>query len=359
MPPPRVSALIVAYRQEAYIRTCIRSVLADPYPDLEIVLSDDASPDRTFAIMEEEAATARAAGRREVLNRNPENLGLIGHLNRVTQLAGGDIQVLCAGDDAFVPGRIGRLVDRFLSEQVSAVFSDAWVMNGEGLIQGRLLPPKAAPLGLEAMCRTGFGGVPGCTCAWKREVFSRFGPLSADLMNEDDQIGFRAQLLSGLSYLPEPLVYYRVYAGSISGWSLRRESGESARVRLVAALDNLAANYQGWRQAIALVRPDGPRPGIDWERCLGLLAGREREVRLVRSILCEPSRPRRISRVLGNLGGFKQARNLILFGLAPMVSVGLAVNLYKILANLVVHRGRGGAEGSSLQRVPSFPVPTR
>ena len=59
--------------------------------DRRIPLSDDASPDGTFAVMQAMAA-AYAGPHRVVLNRNARNRGLIGHLNRVMELAGGRLR---------------------------------------------------------------------------------------------------------------------------------------------------------------------------------------------------------------------------------------------------------------------------
>lgn len=51
----RLSLVVMAYKQEGFIRDAVEAALAQDYPDLEIVLSDDCSPDNTFAIMEEMA----------------------------------------------------------------------------------------------------------------------------------------------------------------------------------------------------------------------------------------------------------------------------------------------------------------
>ena len=86
MPAPRLSLVVMSYRQEAYIADTVASAFASDYPDLEIVLTDDASPDGTFQIMREMAAAYRGP-HRIVLNRNAQNLGLIGHVNHLFNLA--------------------------------------------------------------------------------------------------------------------------------------------------------------------------------------------------------------------------------------------------------------------------------
>ena len=105
---------MLAYRQEAHVAAAIAGAFAQTWPPLEILLSDDASPDGTYRVMQAMAA-AYAGPHRVVLNRNEQNLGLIGHLNRVMALASGDFVVQNAGDDVSAPGprrgagrRLGR-----------------------------------------------------------------------------------------------------------------------------------------------------------------------------------------------------------------------------------------------------------
>jgi glycosyltransferase involved in cell wall biosynthesis len=47
MAPPRVSIIIPTYNQSKYIVRAIESALSQDYPNLEIIISDDNSPDET------------------------------------------------------------------------------------------------------------------------------------------------------------------------------------------------------------------------------------------------------------------------------------------------------------------------
>ena len=46
----KVSVVIASYNHEKYVARAIESVLAQTFQDFEIVLTDDASTDSTFAI---------------------------------------------------------------------------------------------------------------------------------------------------------------------------------------------------------------------------------------------------------------------------------------------------------------------
>ena len=49
-PQPLVSVTIASYNHERYVEETLRSVMAQSYPNLELILVDDGSPDRSGAI---------------------------------------------------------------------------------------------------------------------------------------------------------------------------------------------------------------------------------------------------------------------------------------------------------------------
>ena len=107
---PLVTLFVMAYRQERFVRAAVEGALAQTYSPLEIILSDDNSPDGAFAIMEEMAA-AYDGPHRIRLNRNPANLGIVGHVNRLAALATARIEpghapdtYVCAGPEHGLPG---------------------------------------------------------------------------------------------------------------------------------------------------------------------------------------------------------------------------------------------------------------
>jgi hypothetical protein len=83
---PLVTHFLYGYKQERSIRAAIEGVLAQTYQPLEVVLSDDCSPDGTYRVMQEMAAAYRGP-HKVVLNRNPKNLGIAGHVERIMEIA--------------------------------------------------------------------------------------------------------------------------------------------------------------------------------------------------------------------------------------------------------------------------------
>src|SRR4051794_25721886 len=69
---PLISVLIPTFNREKYVYDCIASALRQSFIDIEVVVSDNASTDRTVAIVEEFARTdARVRLLRHSTNRGP------------------------------------------------------------------------------------------------------------------------------------------------------------------------------------------------------------------------------------------------------------------------------------------------
>jgi glycosyltransferase involved in cell wall biosynthesis len=104
---PRVSVGIPVYNGENYLQTAIDSVLAQDYEDFELVISDNASTDRTADICRDYAA----ADRRVRYFRNRENIGAVPNFNRVFALARGRYFKWLSSDDVCYPALLRRCVE--------------------------------------------------------------------------------------------------------------------------------------------------------------------------------------------------------------------------------------------------------
>jgi glycosyltransferase involved in cell wall biosynthesis len=208
---PLVTHFVYGYRQERTIRAAIDSVLAQTYAPLEIVLSDDCSPDGTFGVMQEAAAAYRGP-HRIVLNRNPVNLGIARHVERIMELASGDFVIESGGDDISLPHRDARLVEAWLASgrRAHLVHSAKRTVDARGnpldMPPGRE-PPLDADATPLAMLQHKYALI-GATSGWSRAIYDRFGPISDLAAFHDYPIGFRALLLGEVRYLDEPLVVY-------------------------------------------------------------------------------------------------------------------------------------------------------
>ena len=89
-----ISIIVPVYNVEPYLPRCIDSILAQTYNDLEIILVDDGSPDRSSAICDE---YARMDVRVRVIHQ--ENAGLSGARNAAIRVASGEYIGFVDSDD--------------------------------------------------------------------------------------------------------------------------------------------------------------------------------------------------------------------------------------------------------------------
>ncbi|MDX2242744.1 MAG: glycosyltransferase family A protein [Leptolyngbyaceae cyanobacterium bins.302] len=96
---PLLSFAVPIYNGEHLIGHLLDSLLAQDFDNFEIVISDNASTDRTGEICQEYARRDR----RIRYFRNPENIGLMPNFNRLIDLAQGKYMRWIGGDDWLEP----------------------------------------------------------------------------------------------------------------------------------------------------------------------------------------------------------------------------------------------------------------
>lgn len=209
---PLISFILITYKQEHYIRESMAGVLAQTYSPLEIIVSDDCSPDRTFEIIQEMAA-AYQGPHKLILNRNEKNRMICGNVNRAVELSHGELIVGGAGDDISLPHRCARIAEEWLKpgRRWHSICSNAEVIDESGVRQGAYQNWESyREIGsVDEILTSGIVGISGCTHAFSRKTFEVFGPIDEQSLGEDDQIGFRSLILGGACWIPDRLVLYR------------------------------------------------------------------------------------------------------------------------------------------------------
>jgi glycosyltransferase involved in cell wall biosynthesis len=126
---PKVSILIPSYNQEAVIEQTVMSALEQDYDNLEVIVTDDASSDRTPQILKE--IQQRYPDRLKVF-LHPKRLGVTENHTRGLMECRGDFVAFQDGDDLFLPGKIKKQVAFMLAhEDCTISFHDVEVFDSE------------------------------------------------------------------------------------------------------------------------------------------------------------------------------------------------------------------------------------
>jgi glycosyltransferase involved in cell wall biosynthesis len=217
MERPLITFLLVGYNQEAFIQEAIQAAFSQDYSPLEIILSDDASTDGTFQIMNNMAAEYTGP-HTLMVKRSPSNEGIVGHVNRLMEIAHGELVVIAAGDDISFPDRVTQTYDLWQEDDRRA---DMLYFNYEpfGSFPSTYVV-DAKTHALDFQIEKGGSRVFGSTSAWTKRLFDFFGPLHRSYAWEDKGISFRAVLLGGLACKDIPVIRYRQDRPPVSWGSL-------------------------------------------------------------------------------------------------------------------------------------------
>ncbi|HEY6391193.1 MAG TPA: glycosyltransferase, partial [Bryobacteraceae bacterium] len=176
------------------------------YENLEVVVVDDGSKDRTLAVLED-----AFAGDARVRICTQINSGKAGALNHAIRESSHNILVALDADTIFRKGTIEKLVRHFGDEKVGAVSGNARVGNRKGWITrfqsieyvcGFNLDRRALDL-LNAITV-----VPGAVGAWRKDLVERVGGFTGDTLAEDTDITLAIRRLGfAIRYEEDAIAY--------------------------------------------------------------------------------------------------------------------------------------------------------
>lgn len=211
MSAPLVSVICLCYNQAQFVEEAIRSVLSQTYPNIQLIVVDDASTDNSKVLIQKIIA---AYPQIEVL-LFAENLGNCKAFNRGLAMAKGEFIIDLAADDVLLPNRIEKGV-KILTENGDSYgvhFSDAELIdeNGRRLsIHSERFPHNTIPQGdvYKEIVSRYFICPPTVMCT--RQVMTVLDGYDETLSYEDFDFWVRSSRVFKYAYSPEVLVKRRV-----------------------------------------------------------------------------------------------------------------------------------------------------
>ena len=220
---PVISVVMANYRAAAYLPAALESVLAQTVRDIEVIVSDDASPDESAAIVRQ--FTARDPRVRLVEAR--ENGGPAAARNRALAEARGEWVAIVDSDDIIRPERFEILLAAAAGLKADAIADDLLYFSERSsgpTLLGSMMAAGGRPMPLSAeffvRANTSGNGLP--PLGYLKPLFrrSRIADLAYDetvRIAEDYDFLLRFLLDGGRFFiLPEPLYLYRRHSASIS-----------------------------------------------------------------------------------------------------------------------------------------------
>ena len=104
MAEPAISVVVPVYKVEQYIKICVESILAQTFTNFEIILVDDATPDKSFELCEK----FYGGNEKFRLVRHEKNLGLGPARNTGIKHARGKYIYFADSDDLILPAALEK-----------------------------------------------------------------------------------------------------------------------------------------------------------------------------------------------------------------------------------------------------------
>jgi glycosyltransferase involved in cell wall biosynthesis len=206
-----VSVIMPNFNKAPYLADAIRSVLAQPYAELELVLVDDGSTDSSLTITE---GFAKSDSRLKLL-KHESNRGFSAALNTGIGSASGELLTFMGSDDLFAPERVQRIVDHLPPVSwPSVIYSDPIYVQKETRVAAAVVSKASfRPTGmiLKYLLRAGYKFMGGPISAPKM-CFEAVGLYDESLSwGEDFDMALRLAEKFPFVFDPLSTYGYRIY----------------------------------------------------------------------------------------------------------------------------------------------------
>lgn len=287
---PLISVCIPAYNHERYVERTIRSILAQTYGRIELLVVDDGSKDATWSVIQSLRGVCEDRFERVVFETQP-NQGTCTTLNRLFSLSRGDFVYLIASDDEAVPSALEELQraiaagDFVLAACDNAIIDAdsnqvAWdgAQNIRPYGEGDYKTFWAYLLRNKRLTRADFrfGSYPSLVRGnyvpngylIRRTALQAAGPLTKEAPLEDWWLHLQLSKLGPYVFVDKPLFRYRWHGANTAANAERMQA--LSRQTLLCELSRVRAADD--RERLALLNRESPIRRRDLIRLGGLLA---------------------------------------------------------------------------------------
>ena len=205
---PLVSVVISCYNHEKYIEDCILSVLKQTYKNIELIVYDDGSADKSADIIDE------LSKKYLFFFQSQENIGYTATLNKAIKRSKGKYIAFLGSDDLFMEDKIEKQVEFMESRgNIAGCGGNIVYINETGELLEKQKRKPYRDVDFQTMFTDRKAGPPAPTAMVRLDILREVGGYDPDIRLEDlylwlkiTHYGYR------LAVLPDDLVYYRKHS---------------------------------------------------------------------------------------------------------------------------------------------------
>lgn len=205
---PLVSVVVSCYNHEKYIEECLLSVLRQTYKNIELIVFDDGSVDKSADIIEVLSKKYNFFFQRQ------KNIGLTATSNKAITLCKGKYVAFLGSDDFFLDDKIEKQV-RFMESRgdIAGCGGNIVYINEAGDILEKQKRKPYREIDFQTMFTNRKAGPPAPTAMIRVHVLREIGGYDPKIRLEDLYLWLKITHYGyKLAVLEDDLVYYRKHA---------------------------------------------------------------------------------------------------------------------------------------------------
>lgn len=216
-----VSIAMTTYNGEKFIKEQLDSLLNQTYKNLEIIICDDGSSDKTIEIIKE----YEQKNRRIKLFQNKKNLGVLKNFEKAISLCCGEYIALCDQDDIWLENKIEILLQEI--DNNILVFHDDKLIDDDGVIESESffkrenINPNRLNSVKNILCDN---WISGHALMFHNTLKNEIFPMPKEVEHFDWWIALMAIVHGDVKYIDLSLVLWRQHKSNTSGNKLIKRS---------------------------------------------------------------------------------------------------------------------------------------
>lgn len=203
-PNPLVSIALCVYNGEKFLEKQLQTLLNQTYKNLELIIVDDGSTDRSLDIIEHYAKDKRLK-----LFINEKNLGYVKNFEKAIGYCSGNYIALADQDDIWHLKKIEILVNQV--EDAVLIYHDSELIDIDGTVLGKMSDILNMYSGNSPLPFLFYNCVSGHSCLFRKDLVLKLGFFNP-LFYHDWWLAYVAASSGKIKYINQTLVKYRQHS---------------------------------------------------------------------------------------------------------------------------------------------------
>ncbi len=208
----KVVILMSTYNGEKYLKELLDSILNQTYNNIQIIISDDCSQDKTREILENYSSNPKIK-----TYYQEHNLGYIKNFEFLLQHVEHELYMLADQDDVWLPEKIEKTLKKMQEDQADLVFTDLEIVDENLKTVSKSFNRTMNKIHkIRKTLETNqfeylYNNITGCTILSKKKYIEKILPFpkNSKYVIHDSWIGLIMSFKGKIAYLDEPTILYR------------------------------------------------------------------------------------------------------------------------------------------------------